>query len=553
MGAKILLNVQTFLTKFVLLTTIHYMKNLRLLSTSALIALSTLSLSADNLLVKGLPKIGNWSDISTWIVSTGKSTGAIPTANDSVGTIDISRGVNVNGNYTIKALYPSRYTGAKTGTIIPFIMNGAQSLTIDAQIKKARNANVIVADFTTVKNDKDSTPMKEQGIIFKGGTINIQNSGTPSGVVSVILNAQKNPKTNPDFLARLIFDENSRVFIKNTFNVATSNSVYRRDFGYQNSAIDFLGKTNISAESNGKRFFKDFRVARVSNDTPKALMTVNIGNATQLSKPLKDRAFMTSGRLSMASGSALNVYGTYIVNGGAKVQRTNINVHKGAKLTFTSEKLEKAIAFENSPETIVNIAGTMEILNNKYPATSADFKGGIYTIEDGGFLKVQGNGNGGLCYVKISTGSINIKKGGKLYARNMLRFGDNGIVRLFGENQISAVEPANKKCRMMVDGRNARLFLFANQDMDGFAFQKSNAELIVTLGDEVSSLKFVKLVNGKWFPKATITFNNFRNGVVKVSEPNDAAIVATNIKAEGWKNFRFEAKDGAYVLMADKE
>ena len=529
------------------------MKKLSTISISAFIAFSTLPLSASTYLIKGSPEIGNWSNPSTWIAPDGKAVDKIPAADDSVATIDASRGIKIDGNYTIKSLLPSRYTSSCTGELVPFIMGEGQSLTIDAKLEKAKNVNIILCDYTTLKNDSAQSPLKEQGIIFKGGKLFLRNSGNPGGAINVVVSAMANPKTNPDFLSRLVFGEDCHLKVLNTFIVHSANKVYRRDFAFQNSAVDFLGRTDIYAESKGKKYYKDLRVPRLYNDSLNSLLTLNIGNSGQLSKPLNQRARMESGNLLMENGSELNVYGTYIVNGNANFRLSKLNVHKGAKMTITSANCAKASIFNNKPETIVNIGGTLEILNPKYPATSADFNGGIFTIESGGLLKVQGSGTGGKCFVMISGGSINIKDGGKLYARNMLRIGENGIVRLYGENQISAMEPANGKCRMLIRGKNARLFIYANQDMDSLLFQKHNGELTITLGDNVKSLKFVKLVSGNWFPKATIAFNNFRNGLITVSEPNEAAICASNISAKGWKNFRFEKKDGVYALVADKE
>ena len=162
-----------------------------------------------------------------------------------------------------------------------------------------------------------------------------------------------------------------------------------------------------------------------------------------------------------------------------------------------------------------------------------------------GSIKVDGTGFQGMNGLYLERSLLSLKKGAKVYARNMVRLGEKSRLQLFGENQISAREPSNKRCRLVIQGRDTKVEVYANQYFDGFA--NANAPVLLRIFEGANEIRFVQISSSKWNKNFVLEIEGFKNGVIKVDTPQP--MIATNVKAKGWKNFRVE--NG--LLTADAE
>lgn len=486
----------------------------------------------------------SFSSAQTWRTAKG-ALGRPAGADDAIHMVFDSQSVNVDGDFTVKQIDLARFVGqlCPDNTLVFNMSKTAPggkdgSLTVDsAKPPKAKGANntcVLSASFAGVEYSKDEAALKKQVFATKGGSVRFLNSKDPNGVLFMNLTAQLTQKTKPDYYGEVKFD--SPVSIENDLVVSSRNKVYADTIGYQVCKLSFLDKTMLYSPSSKK--FKNFKVAKLPTNYFTPLMRVSVGDPTH-----RD-ASMRCGGLWLDFGSQLSVYGSLEINGDLNISwSATLNVEKGAKLAITSKNIGKAVGVKSKYLARMRIDGAFVVDNPKILGENTVFHDCQIHVGPTGSIRVDGSGIEGRNALMLDRSLLSLQKGAKVYARNMVRLGTQSRLQLFGENQIKSIEPANGLCRLYLAGPRAIVELHANQHFDGFY---NSFPVTLRLGDEVSNVRFAKLVQGKWGKKMVITIEGFKNGVVKIDA--DDPMIKTNIAAKGWKNFRLE--NG--FLTADK-
>ena len=511
--------------------------------TMMVLAASTLGMSAENMYLQGLWGKGEqqlFSSPQAWTTQKGAA-GRTISPEDTLNLIDNSGDTKIDGNFTVKYLNLGSYLAQKTPDgNITFSMNKTAaggkdgSLTIDAAKERVKNkkgsyiAPVMSSAFAGVSADKSQKPLKRQTLTFDGGSVKILNSKDYYGTVGLYLSARRTPKTSADYYGGVIF--NSPVKFFNDVNVYSDNLVFADTIGYQVCKIKFLKNAEVASEKDGKKLYRKFAIQPLSTNYFTPLMTVQIGDEKH------PRALMSTGDFSISRGSSADIYGSLEINGDLKMDwAAELNIKKGGTLAITSTKTGKVAGLQTNMLARMNIDGKFTVNNPKIRGEFAKFVDCQIHVGPTGSICIDGSGMDGRNALYLEKSLLSLQKGATVYARNMVRLGTQARLQLFGENQISAKEPANKLCRLYLDGARAIVETHANQHFDGFF---GNKPATLRLCDGTNEVRFDQMFKGKWGEKSKIKIEGFKNGVVKID--NDDPLVKTNVVADGWKDFRIE-------------
>ncbi len=511
--------------------------------TMMVLAASTLGVSAENMYLHGIWGKGQqqlFSSPQAWTTQKGAA-GRTIAAEDTLNLIDNSGNAKIDGDFTVKYLNLGGFLGQKTPDgNVTFSMDKTAaggkdgSLTIDAAKKRDKNrkgsyiASVMSSAFAGVSADKAQKPLKRQTLTFDGGSVKILNSKDYYGTVGIYLTARRTPKTAPDYYGGVIF--NSPVKFFNDVNVYSDNLVYADTIGYQVCKIKFLKNVEVASEKDGKELYRKFAIQPLSTNYFTPLMTVQVGDEKH------PKALMRTGDFSLDRGSSADIYGSLEINGDLKMNRAAmLNVKKGGALSITSAKTGKVAGLKTDMLARMNIDGKFTVSNPKIRGERTEFIDCQIHVGPTGSIRVDGSGIDGRNALYLEKSLLSLQKGATVYARNMVRLGTQARLQLFGENQISAKEPANKLCRLYLDGARAIVEAHANQHFDGFF---GNKPATLRLCDGANEVRFDKMFKGKWGTQTKIKIEGFKNGVVKID--NDDPFVKTNVVADGWKDFRIE-------------
>ncbi len=503
------------------------------------------SASAENMYLNGIWEKGKtqaFSDPLAWTTQKGPANRVIR-KDDTLCIIDTSGYSRIDGNVKVKHLNLGRFLASKSSIgKIAFSMSKTApegkdgSFTIDTNEKDAKISSAISSDFAGYKNDKNQTPQPQQVLTFSGGLVQIRNSAS-GGAVALDMNARQTPKTPSTYKAGIIFD--CPVHFWNSVIVRSNNIAYCEGIGYQVCQLSFLNKTLVAYRSKGKNLYRAFSVNPLGTHYFTPLMIINVGDNHHR------KAHMQTGPFKISKGSALNIWGTLDVNGNFTMEWASmLNIKKGAKLNISSKEIKKFAEFKSDKLARITVDGTLSIRNPKLNKDNTKFLDVQMIVGPTGNIVVDGTGFQGMNGLYIERSLLKLEKGAKVYARNMLRLGDRSRLQMYGENPISAREPANKLCKILIQGRETKVELYANQKFDSFV---ANNTFSIKLGENVNDVSFQNIISGKWNPKVLVEIDGFKNGIIKVA--NDSPMIASNIKAKGWKNFRLE--NG--ILTADAE
>ena len=489
-------------------------------------------------------KVQTFSAPNAWNTPKGKPNRTIA-KDDILKIIDTTGYTNIDGNYTIKRLDLGRYLASKSsigniGFNMAKTANGKDgSLTIDTNEPKAKSSVAITSELATTTNDKfNSRPLKQQMLTIKGGRVDILNSANPNGVVELRMNTQQTPKTLNTFKGGIKFD--SPLQIHNNLTITSNNIAFSEGIGYQVNEISFLDKTFVGKQIKKKYLYKRLKIAKLPTHYFEPLMIVNVGDAKH------KNAQMVVGDVILDKGSQLNVYGTLDINGSLDMSwAAMFNIKKGGTVNITSKNIDKFAEVKTDKLARIEINGALNITNPKINKSNIDFKDVQMVVGEYGSIKVDGTGFQGMNGLYLERSLLSLKKGAKVYARNMVRLGEKSRLQLFGENQISAREPSNKRCRLVIQGRDTKVEVYANQYFDGFA--NANAPVLLRIFEGANEIRFVQISSSKWNKNFVLEIEGFKNGVIKIDNPQP--MIATNVRAKGWKNFRVE--NG--LLTADAE
>ncbi len=519
------------------------MKKRTLISIITCVALT--SSYAENMYFNGVwekGKVQKFSNPNAWTTTSGPANRVIQ-KDDTLNIIDTTGYSVIDGNVKVKSLNLGRYLASKSSIgKIAFSMskkapNGKDgSFTIDTNEKDAKISTAIYSDFAGVKNDKNKTPLPQQVLTFSGGLVEIKNSAS-GGSVALDLNAQQTPKTPSTYKAGIIFD--SPVHFWNSVVVRSKNIAYCEGIGHQVCQLSFLNKTLVAYRSKGKNLYRTFNVFPLDTHYFTPLMIINVGDENHRN------ARMQTGLFKLSRGSALNVFGTLDVNGDFIMEwAAMLNIKKGGKLNISSKEINNFVEFKSQKLARITVDGTLSITNPKLHKENTIFNDVQMVVGPTGKIVVDGTGFQGMNGLHIERSLLKLENGAKVYARNMLRLGNRSRLQMFGENPISAREPANKLCKILIHGSETKVELYANQKFDSFV---ANRSFLLKLSENVSDVSFQELISGKWNKSIFVEIDGFKNGTIKIAK--DSPMIATNVKAKGWKNFRLE--NG--VLTADAE
>ncbi len=502
---------------------------------------------AETLYLNGVWEKGKtqlFSSPQAWNTSKGVANRVIG-KNDTLCIIDTSGYSKIDGNFTVKNIDLSRFLAEKSsiGNITFTITESANgkkgSLTIDTNTPKAKNSVAITSNFATKTNSEFlSKPKPQQILTITGGNVSFLNSANPNGSIEFKMNTQASPMTLPTFQGGIKFD--CPVKIYNDLLITSNNKTFSEGLGHQVSVVSFLDKTMLAVKNKKALSYKNFKVAKLPTAYFQPLMIVNIGDEKHT------KAHMSVGNFTLDRGSKANVYGTLDINGDLDISwAASLDVKKGGVVNVTSKNIGKFAEIKTSHLARINVDGALNVTNPKLHKDCTKLVDVQMFVGENGSLTIDGTGVQGLNGLYLERSLLSLKKGAKVYARNMVRLGEKSRLQLFGENQISAREPANKLCRIVISGRSTIVEVYANQYFDGFAH--SHAPVLLRICDGANEIRFKQISSTKWSKNFVLNIEGFKNGVIKIDK-NDP-MISTNIAAKGWKNFRLE--NG--VLTADKE
>ncbi len=489
-------------------------------------------------------KTQSFSSPQAWNTSTGTANKVIG-KNDTLCIIDRTGYTKIDGNFTIKNIDLGRFLAEKssigniTFTITKDSKGKKGSLTIDTNTPKAKNSVAITSNFTTKTNSQFwSKPKPQQILTITGGNVSFLNSANPAGSIEFKMNTQASPMTLPTFQGGIKFA--CPVQIYNDLLISSNNKTFSEGLGHQVSVVSFLDKTVLGVKNKKNLSYKNLKVAKLPTAYFQPLMIVNIGDEKH------SKAHMSVGNFTLDRGSKANVYGTLDINGNLDISwAASLDVKKGGVVNVTSKNIGKFAEIKTSHLARINVDGALNVINPKLHKDYTKFVDVQMFVGENGSLKIDGTGVQGLNGLYLERSLLSLKKGAKVYARNMVRLGEKSRLQLFGENQISAKEPANKLCRLMISGRDTIVEAHANQHFDSFGLATSPVTLRIC-GD-TNEIRFAQIATPNWNKNFVLNIEGFKNGVIKVDK-NDP-MISTNITAKGWKNFRLE--NG--VLTADKK
>ncbi len=485
-----------------------------------------------------------FSSPQAWNTTKGTANRVIG-KNDTLCITDTSGYSLIDGNFTIKRLDLGRFLADKSSignisfTITKNNLGHKGSLTIDANAPKAKNAVVLTSNLATKINSQYfSKPRPQQFLTITGGNVNILNSANTKGSVEFKMNTQASPMTLPTFQGGIKFD--CPVQISNNLLISSNNTAFSEGLGYQVSVVSFLSKTILGVKNKKEFNFKNLSVAPLPTAYFEPLMIVNIGDEKHTN------ATMKVGNFSLNKGAKANIFGTLEVNGNLDISwAASLDIKKGGVVNVTSKNIGKFAEIGTRQLARINVDGALKVNNPKLHKEHTKLVDVQMYIGETGSLRIDGSGVQGQNGLYLERSLLSLKKGAKVYARNMVRLGEKSRLQLFGENPISAREPANKLCRIIIAGNGTIVETHANQHFDSFSF--ATYPVTLRLCSAVKEIRFEQIATPKWDKRFILNIEGFKNGVIKVGK-NDP-MIATNVKAKGWKNFRLE--NG--VLTADKE
>lgn len=489
--------------------------------------------SAENVYLNGVWEKGKtmkFSDPQAWNSQKGLL-GRLPDKNDVLCIIDRSGYTTVDGQYTFKSLSLGRFLASQSGIgNITFTLTKGSSITLDTAVK-AKFSTAISSALETVKNTPQKAPMSRQKLTISGGMVNVLDSLNPAGTVVFDINVAKSPKTLKGFTGGIDFD--CLLNVKNDLLISSKNLAVYDGIGWQVGEVSFLGRTRLANAADKKSPYKKFTVAQSQTNYFTPVMIVNVGNEKH------PKADMKTGDFKFSRGARVNVFGRLEVNGSLDMSwASELDVKRGGRLVITSQNINSFAEFRSDKLARIRIDGELSVLNPKLTKENTKFVDVQMVVGETGSVRIDGTGKDGKSGMYLERSLLSLQKGAKLYARNMVNLGDQTRLQLFGENQISAREPANGLCRIMLRGKDTIVELHANQKFDSFG--GLNARTTLRLCDGANDVSFVRLFSGNWAKKNGFALNieGFKNGVVRVAE--DSPMIATNVSARGWKNFRVE-------------
>lgn len=511
------------------------MKKYTYLTRVSILAFFCSSLSAENMYLSGIWEKGKtqaFSNPAAWMTPKGPANRVIQ-KDDTLIVIDTTGYSRIDGNVKIKHLCLGKFLASKSSigkiawSMTKTAPNGKDgSLTIDTNEKDAKISSAISSNFKGYRNDKNQGGLAQQVLTISGGKVVIRNSAS-GGAVALDMNAEQTPKTPPTYNAGIIFD--SPVHFFNSVVVRSNNVAYCEGIGYQVCQLSFLNQTLVAYTAKGKHHFRTFNVFALPTHYFTPLMIINVGDNHHR------KARMQTGTFKLSNGSALNVFGTLDINGDFIMERAaKLDIKAGGKVNVSSTNIDKFVEFKSDKLARINIDGALNITNPKLHKDNTKFLDVQMVVGEKGSITVDGTGFQGMNGLYIERSLLQLKKGAKVYARNMLRLGDRSRLQMYGENPISAREPANKLCKIIIQGRETKIETYANQKFDSIDARQS---FLFKIGEEVNDISFQKLIS-KWYKHVFVEIDGFRNGVIRIA--NDDPNIATNIKAKGWTNFRIE-------------
>ncbi len=243
----------------------------------------------------------------------------------------------------------------------------------------------------------------------------------------------------------------------------------------------------------------------------------------------------------------VNVYGVLYTN--------NLVLKNGSKLIV---KPNTTSATKTTFKTLTVNKGTFVELHD---TGSSLYPAGQYKVND---------------YINLNGTADFYGDKGSFVINNKIRF-DGGTLRLHGTELLTQNDSGTKAISLNVYGGGARIELGGNESFDYIAFTKDSNGKTVQVGSETKTLykdstrtitfalddsttllsinklfnglndDYTTSLNGKDVLNADgtttyswttfIEFENFKDGVVKITQDLTADELATSFKAEGWQNF----------------
>ena len=502
--------------------------------------------NAEDMYLNGVWEKGKTASLASpesWNTKQGAAGRAIG-KDDILHIVDVSGYSSVDGDIVVKQLDLGRFLAAKSSIgSIAFNMSKTKpdktdgSFTVDVNAPKSKTPAVaVVSNFETYSN-VSGRPLQRQMLVLSGGKATFMNSANPNGLIWFYLNTQKSARTLPGFKGGMIFD--CPVQISNPLAIKSNNIAFCEGMGFQVCSLTFLNQTLVGKKVGDKFKYNSFEVFPLPTFYFEPLMIINVGDQNH------PRAQMATGDFKLSQGSAANVFGALSINGNLSMEMAaTLNVKKGGKVEITSAKIDKFAEIKTQKLARINVDGELTVRNPKLNKEHTKLYDVQMHVGETGRLNVFGTGFQGQNGLIVERSLLSLKKGAKVYARNMVRLGEKSRLQLFGENQITANEPSNKRCRIVIAGKYTIVELHANQYFDSFAGAKFPAKLRLCEG--ANEVRFVN-IDHNWNKGFVLEIEGFKNGVIKLDTDNP--MIATNVKAEGWKNFRLE--NG--FLTADKQ
>ena len=463
---------------------------------------------------------------------------------DVLHIIDLSGYSRVDGNIVVKQLDLGGFLASKSSIgNIGFNMSKTKpnktdgSFTVDANTPRSKDPAVAVTSGFKTYSNTTGRAMPRQTLTFSGGKVTFLNSADPDGLIAFDMNTLRSAMTLPTFKGGMIFD--CPVQISNPLAIRSNNTAFCPGIGFQVCSLTFLNQTLAGRKVDGKFKYNVVNVYPLPTNYFEPLMIINVGDENH------PRAQMATGAFKISKGSAANIFGKLTVNGYLSIeQAATLNIKKGGRLEVTSANIDTFAEIKTKKLARINVDGEFIVNNPKINKEHTKLYDVQMHVGETGSLRVLGTGFQGQNGLVVERSLLSLKKGAKVYARNMVRLGEKSRLQLFGENQISANEPANKLCRIVIAGKYTIVEVHASQHFDSFAGARFPATLRICEG--AKEIRFAA-IDHKWNKGFILNIEGFKNGLIKVDA--DSPMIATNVKAEGWKNFRLE--NG--FLAADKE